>query len=286
MSAALGSHDVFHSALAGRFLIGRITMMHAVGKAYRFYKRRGLQDTVKRTATVLLRRDSYKNYIRRAGGAGAAEIFTGIYEDNIWKNAESISGHGSTLEYTKGVRAALPVIFDQLKIRSMVDAPCGDFNWMRTVPLEGIRYCGIDIVPRLIDENNIRYGSGDIRFVCGDITRTTFPDADLLFCRDCLFHLSFSDIGGFLQSFVDSKIKYLMTTTHKNPYRFRNVDITTGDFRVIDLFQFPLGFPRDVLFHVDDYLAPDPPREMCIWSAQQIRASPFLRDARSNSQAV
>jgi SAM-dependent methyltransferase len=257
--------------------------MQAVGKAYRFYKGRGLRDTLKRAATVLLRRDSYKNYIRRTGRMGTAEIFTGIYERNIWKNAESMSGYGSTLEYTKSVRDALPVIFDELEIRSIVDAPCGDFNWMQRIPLERIRYCGIDIVPRLINENNIRYGSANVRFVCGDISRTSFPDADLLFCRDCLFHLSFSDIRGFLQSFVGSNIKYLMTTTHKNPYRFKNVDITTGDFRVIDLFLPPFGFSHDVLFRVDDYLPPDPAREMCVWSTEQIQASLLWRHARSNS---
>jgi hypothetical protein len=233
-----------------------------------------------------LGKDSYKNYVRQAGRIGAAEIFTGIYERNIWENPESISGHGSTLEYTKNVREALPVILEKLKISSMVDAPCGDFNWMRSVPLQGIRYHGIDIVPRLINENNIRYGSSNIQFVCADISHTAFPDADLLFCRDCLFHLSFSDIRGFLESFANSKLKYLMTTTHKNPYRFKNFDIITGDFRVIDLFKPPFGFPHDVLVRVDDYLAPDPPREMCIWSTEQIQASLFLQQARTTDRSV
>ncbi len=256
-------------------------MLPAIGKTYRYYKRRGLENTLRRAATVLLRRDSYKNYVRQAGRIGAAEIFAGIYERNIWKNAESISGHGSTLEYTESVRSALPVIFAKLNICGIVDAPCGDFNWMRRVPLEGIQYCGIDIVPRLITENNSRYGSGNIRFICADISHTIFPDADLLFCRDCLFHLSFSDIRSFLQSFAESKIRYLMTTTHRNPYRFKNYDIVTGDFRVIDLFKPPFGFPHDVLFRVDDYLRPDPPREMCVWSSEQVQASVLLRGARS-----
>ena len=261
-------------------------MLPAIGKAYRYYKRRGLENTIKRAATVLLKRDSYKNYLRQAGKMDAAQIFAGIYERNIWKNAESISGHGSTLEYTERVRNALPIIFDELKIGSMVDAPCGDFNWMRRVALEGIQYCGIDIVPRLIADNNRRYGSNNIRFICADISRTTFPDADLLFCRDCLFHLSFSDIRRFLQSFANAKIGHLMTTTHRNPYRFKNSDITTGDFRVIDLFKPPFGFPDDVLFRVDDYLPPDPPREMCVWSREQIQASMLLRHARSDRHAV
>ena len=261
------------------FSRAEVLMLTSIVKAYRYYKRWGPWSTLTRIVIVLGGKDSYKNYIRSAKRDGAAEVFTGIYHRNIWKNDESASGHGSTLEYTKNVRAALPLIFEKLEIASIVDAPCGDFNWMRSVPLQGVRYSGIDIVPSLIDQNNIRYGRSDICFICADISRTTFPNADLLLCRDCLFHLSFTDIRGFLQSFSRSKIKYLMTTTHKIPYRFRNYDIITGDFRVIDLFRPPFGFPRDVAFRVDDYLPPDPPREMCVWSAEQVEASLILQQA-------
>ena len=256
-----------------------VLILPSIGKTYRYYKQRGPWSTLKRIVIVLGGKDSYKSYIRSAKRVGAAEVFTGIYHRNIWKNRESASGHGSTLEYTKNVRAALPLIFEKLKIASIVDAPCGDFNWMRSVPLQGVHYSGIDIVPSLIDQNNILYGSFDICFICADISRTTFPNADFLLCRDCLFHLSFADIRGFLQSFSRSKIKYLMTTTHKIPYLFRNYDIITGDFRAIDLFRPPFGFPRDVAFRVDDYLPPDPPREMCVWSAEQVQASLILQQA-------
>ena len=256
-----------------------VLILPSIGKTYRYYKQRGPWSTLKRIVIVLGGKDSYKSYIRSAKRVGAAEVFTGIYHRNIWKNQESASGHGSTLEYTKNVRAALPLIFEKLKIASIVDAPCGDFNWMRSVPLQGVHYSGIDIVPSLIEQNNILYGRSDICFICADISRTTFPNADFLLCRDCLFHLSFADIRGFLQSFSRSKIKYLMTTTHKIPYLFRNYDIITGDFRAIDLFRPPFGFPRDVAFRVDDYLPPDPPREMCVWSAEQVQASLILQQA-------
>ena len=81
---------------------------------------------------------------------------------------------------------------------------------------------------------------------------------------------------GFSPPFASRNLKYLMTTTHKVPYRFSNYDIATGDFRVIDLFKPPFSFPEEVLFRVEDYRPPDLPREMCVWSAEQVCKSRFF----------
>jgi SAM-dependent methyltransferase len=270
LSRAIG-HFLLHARRAANACDYVITSLTALlGKTWSYCQRRGFWSTFERALTVLLRKDAYKNYIRRARRVGASKIFVGIYEQNIWRNNESVSGHGSTLEYTKGLRESLPSIFDALQIKSVVDAPCGDFNWMRQVPMEGMRYFGIDIVPGLIEDNKQKFSTPDISFICADISNATFPDADLFFCRDCLFHLSFEDIRGVLTSFCKSNLKYLMTTTHMVPYRFSNYDIATGDFRVIDLFKPPFSFPEDVLFRVEDYRPPDLPRAMCVWSAEQV----------------
>jgi hypothetical protein len=71
--------------------------------------------------------------------------FTDIYHKNIWENEESVSGPGSTLEYT--VRDALPTVLDTYSIKTIFDAPCGDFNWMKyVVKGTNIKYTGGDIV--------------------------------------------------------------------------------------------------------------------------------------------
>jgi hypothetical protein len=44
-----------------------------------------------------------------------------------------LSGPGSTVEETEGVRTALPVLINTFGIRSIIDVPCGDFNYMRAV---------------------------------------------------------------------------------------------------------------------------------------------------------
>jgi hypothetical protein len=73
-----------------------------------------------------------------------------------------------------------------------------------------------------------------------------------------------------LQNFINSKIPYLLTTTHINDGKIRNKDIATGDFRLIDLFAAPYHFPMDVLFRIEDWKMPDPKREMCLWTREQI----------------
>ena len=60
-------------------------------------------------------------------------IFTKIHDDNLWGSAESVSGSGSEFAYTKNLREKLPDLFSRYNIKKILDAPCGDFNWMRFV---------------------------------------------------------------------------------------------------------------------------------------------------------
>lgn len=100
-----------------------------------------------------------------------------------------------------------------------------------------------------------------------------FPQSDVWFCRDCLFHLPQAYIFKALQNFCRSNIKFLMMTNHINAFGFENTDIPTGEFRLIDFFAEPYRLPREVLFRVDDYIDPFPAREMCVWTREQIAAA-------------
>ncbi len=206
------------------------------------------------------------------GLSNPEERFTAIYTLNYWRNKESVSGGGSSLAYTASLRQHLPELFKKFEITSIFDAPCGDFNWMpQVLNAYPLRYIGGDIVKPLVEKNQAQYASESITFLHVDLTKDAFPSADLMFCRDCLFHLSYADIRAVLQNFVNSQIKYILLTTHKNADKsFANADITTGSFRKIDLFAAPFHFPTDALFRIPDWLAPDPEREMCLWSREQI----------------
>jgi SAM-dependent methyltransferase len=201
----------------------------------------------------------------------AEDIFTQIYKLNYWDNKESASGSGSTLRYTENLRNELPKIFDGIAIKSILDAPCGDFNWFPYMLKEySLDYTGADIVADLVRVNNDQFSDKMTRFVHLDIRRDELPSVDLLFCRDCLFHFSYSDTREFIQNFLRSDIKYLFTTTHINDGSFENQDIGTGDYRLIDLFSHPYNFPRNILAQVDDWYFPEPRREMCLWSREQL----------------
>ena len=86
------------------------------------------------------------------------EIFTTIYNDNHWKSSESVSGGGSELEQTNSVIKEINIILKSYSIKSILDLPCGDFNWMRFVDLAETKYIGADIVDKLILNNSNLYG--------------------------------------------------------------------------------------------------------------------------------
>lgn len=202
------------------------------------------------------------------------ERFTWIHRNNYWSNAESISGPGSTLEQTATIRSALPRLVEDFKLRRILDVPCGDFNWMRHVLADlDVAYIGGDIVRDMVDGLQAKYGDARIAFRHIDLTRDPLPPADVLLCRDCLFHLSFADTRSALENFVRSGIPYLLTTTHKVTPDLANTDIPTGHFRRIDLFSAPYSLPSPPLARFDDWTAPQPEREMCLWTSDQVRAA-------------
>lgn len=171
-------------------------------------------------------------------------LFTKYYTKNIWGHDESRSGIGSCLEHTERLRKQLPDFFRRHGIKVIFDAPCGDYYWFRHVERDSITYQGGDIVLPLIKENSARYGDRLTTFIHFDITKDTFPSADLWLCRDVLFHLSEKDIWRALGAFCDSEIPWMLTTTF--PEHPINKDIPTGSFRLINLEISPFLFPPAV----------------------------------------
>lgn len=201
--------------------------------------------------------------------------FTWIYKNKHWGNHETISGTGSTLNYTKNLRKELSSLLKKYSIKSLFDAPCGDFNWMEEfLSSENLNYIGGDIVKPLIEKLNKKFQSNQTFFIHFDLTKDIPPKVDLMICRDCLFHLSNIEIKNVLQNFVKSEIPYLLTTTHINTGNvFSNSDITTGNFRLLDLTSNPFNLPTEVQFSIDDWMPPEPARKMCLWSRDQVTLS-------------
>ena len=139
--------------------------------------------------------------------------FTGVFEQNAWGDPESVSGPCSNVARASLFRADLEALFRSLRPRTLLDAPCGDFNWLRHFDLGIERYVGIDIVPALIARNRAKFGSKRHRFLVRDMVRDRLPRADLIFCRDGLVHLTHAEIFATLRNFRRSGSTWLLTNT-------------------------------------------------------------------------
>lgn len=158
--------------------------------------------------------------------------FTFNYLVNIWGDSESRSGEGSNLHYTEHVRSELPKLIKQLGIRSVLDIPCGDLFWMKEILKRNnldLEYTGVDIVASLIKENNKKYSSDKINFYRENAMNYKYDGYDLVLVRDFFFHISFGDMNRFLENFLQSGSKYLLTSSYVNIEE--NFEILNGDFR-------------------------------------------------------
>jgi len=168
--------------------------------------------------------------------------FTTIFEANAWGDTESVSGPGSTQARGADFQQDLMSLLDEWNVRSILDAPCGDFNWMRNaLDNRDLLYTGADIVEALIARNISLYATANRRFLCTDMTRGDLPTADLIICRDGLVHLSFTDARAAIRNFRRTGSQYLLATTFVS--RARNRDVPTGEWRVLNLERPPFRFP-------------------------------------------
>lgn len=172
------------------------------------------------------------------------DVFYDMAQLFTQQRMESISGPGSSLAQTAEIRRRLPLLFASLEINSMLDAPCGDHNWLRHVDLKLEKYVGIDVVPSIIEQNRNRYENQIKKFYVSDITKDFLPQCDLIFCRDYLVHLSFTEIFAALRNFCNSDAKYLLMTTFPNTQV--NADIQTGGWRTLNFQIAPFHFPAPI----------------------------------------
>jgi hypothetical protein len=208
---------------------------------------------------------------RKFRGLSVEERFTEIYRIGWWaENKESTSGSGSTMENTSKIRESLPGLVASLGVQVLFDVPCGDFNWMQHVQFNPvIDYIGGDIVASVIADNQQKYAGKGRSFRQFNLISDAFPDADMLFCRDCLFHLSYDDIWAVFENFSRSNIPYLLVTNM--PAVEKNRNIITGQHRLLNLCQAPFDFPKPIS-ELTDYVGNRVPKVMALWSLETVRS--------------
>lgn len=168
--------------------------------------------------------------------------FSEIYEKNIFGGGTSRSGAGSDLVQTEVIRRELPAQLERLQVQTFLDAPCGDWYWMRQVDLGVETYFGVDIVESLIMKNQQEFGNASKIFLCLNLTQDDLPKVDLIFSRDCLVHLSLEDALRVIANFKRSGSKYLLTTTFTD--LVRNNDLAGKDsfWRPLNMQLHPFNF--------------------------------------------
>ena len=168
----------------------------------------------------------------RSNGRAAASIFSEVYRTAGWGQAEDgfCSGPGSrapeTVEpYVAAVRTwvagfAVPP--------SVLDLGCGDFTvGARLRDLCG-DYVACDVVPELIQRNLRLYGQGSVAFRVLDIAADLLPEAEIIFLRQVLQHLSNRDIEAVLGQLGGRDGWLVLTEPEVARFRTVNADIVTG----------------------------------------------------------
>lgn len=198
-------------------------------------------------------------------------VFTEIHRLELLRGGQTVSGPGSTRERVASFRDDLIRLLQSLGTKVLLDAPCGDFNWMADVADVVSTYIGIDIVPELIRRNTERYAESGREFICGDLTRDPLPHADVILCRDCLVHFSFVDIRAALKNFKRSGSAYLLTTTFiDKPW---NRDVRTGGWRTLNLQKPPFSFPQPLALvdeHCDHTAGVYRDKRIGLWSLDEL----------------
>lgn len=184
-----------------------------------------------------------------------------FYSDAAWPPREnrkkSASGSGSDLG--GATENSLQVIKDAISkysIKSMIDIPCGDVNWVfdsietDTLPL----YIGLDIVSAVIDINKRRFDHHKNKhFRFWDATLCPLPkynngstneehSFDLVHVRDVIQHITLDQGVRYFCNVFTSGAKVLITTTY--PKITANRNITEGDWYKNNLMVKPFSFPE------------------------------------------
>jgi hypothetical protein len=202
--------------------------------------------------------------------SGGRSIFSEIYRANGWGGQESVSGPGSSLSETEILSRELSTLFAELGVRTLVDAPCGDMNWMRRMPYPFDRFYGIDIAPEIIIGLRGQSWTDRYEFICADITEYPLPKADAILCRDALVHLPYLMVDAFVANVKRSGIPYLLTTTF--PGR-ENQDIFVGEWRPLNLEGAPFGWPapfRLIRERAEDPSDPYNDKSLAAWRVSDI----------------
>jgi len=198
------------------------------------------------------------------------DIFTEIYNSNLWENPETVSGDGSTVANTITTNEKI-VEWTSKFGSNVVDIPCGDFNFMRLIAPNFKKYIGIDIVDELMENNKSKYNFSNCEFLSGNVVNFDYASLnmaqpDIIIIKDCFIHLSNKNIFDALKNLTRSNIKYLVANNYVGS-KNENGDVDGGS-RPINLSYPPFSLPAsiDTIFCDKDWKN----KQLSIWRISDI----------------
>lgn len=248
-AAILAEKYVKQNDMAGNIRVGTMRRkMSYLGNRFINIGRKLLPMKVKQIVKASLRPEANQSAGQhKARHEQLKEKFSEVYEKNIFGGRVSRSGEGSDLVQTEIIRRELPKIIKDFSVHTFLDAPCGDWYWMKETNLEVKQYIGVDIVEAMIEKHQKDFGAPSRTFICLDLATESLPKADLIFSRDCLVHLSFDDALKIIDNFKRSGATYFLTTTFVD--RTLNNDLEGKDsfWRPLNMQLYPFNFPEPLL---------------------------------------
>jgi hypothetical protein len=208
--------------------------------------------------------------------------FEDIYSLQTWQHGNPSvpkSGTGSTLERTKDVRDAILDVLEMINATRIVDAPCGDLTWMRTLFPEfarrNISYIGVDIVRSEISRLQAEFHKDPmVDFAVVDLVTQPTPRADLIFSRQTLQHLQAEDSLRVLHRWSRSGSRYLMQTQYtlsgvpnENYNRLKG-----GDHARVDFLRPPYNLTHPLRRYLDSE-GPHEREDLALWLLPLITTS-------------
>lgn len=167
------------------------------------------------------------------------KAFEGMYTHISNSNNIHSSGSGSAVESTKEYREFLASVIKRHNIKSILDVGCGYWEFMEQVDLKGVRYKGIDVVPKVIEYN--RSLRPDLTFKLQALHEVIeLKLYDLVILKDVLQHMPNEVVLDTLQLLKSAKRVLLTNDISKNG---ENPSTYLGGWRPMDLRTPPYSLP-------------------------------------------
>jgi len=226
-------------------------------------------------------------YFNPPQSAGAQGAFEYMYREDMWGGRDDPkrgngSGVGSSIDATIVTRQIIYNVTKILKVKKILDAPCGAMVWMPPL-LENLtredpefEYQGVDVVRDVIYSNRQKFvDQPRWKFNVCDLSLCSLPYGyDLIFTRDALQHMPYLSVFKFIRHVKETDATFFLAGHYPTLHLNRNLTIL-GDGFNINLFDPPFNFPEPIQSFSEgnytEFEAIWPEKFLSLWYVEDLR---------------